>query len=140
MPNDLLKFPVRWILFKSSVQFCLVPAQPVIQPWVAGHRARDEISAIELAQVSCRQPELLEWPTARVYVLQVLQPKPDRAIVFIDLKNSRRTQCAREIDEKPRAVRQDLTGAARYLTALVDGRLTNDLDDAGPRNHLLFIE
>ncbi|MEA2714822.1 MAG: hypothetical protein QOK27_2783 [Gemmatimonadales bacterium] len=85
IPNDLPKFPVGRTSFEPSVKFGLMPAKPVVEPWVGGRRARDEISAVELTQVSCCQPELLEWPAACVDVLQVFQSEPHRRIVFIDI-------------------------------------------------------
>lgn len=91
MLNDLLKFPVGWTSFEPGVKCGLMPAKPVVEPWVGGRRARDEIRAIELTQVSCCQPELREWPAACEGVLQVLQPEPYRRIVFIDIEETRRT-------------------------------------------------
>src|SRR5262249_49304272 len=132
MQNDLLKFPVCWTSFESCAKFDLVPAQPVVQPLVGGQLARDEISTVEESQMSRRQPELLEWPVACICVLQVLKPKPHRVIVVIDLKDARRAQRAGEVDEKPRAVCQDLTGGSRYLALLVESRPPNDFDHAGP--------
>src|SRR5207244_11698275 len=78
MPNKLLKFPIRWTLFQSSLELGLVSAKPVVEPWVRRNWAQDQIGAVEDAQVSRRQPELLEWPAAGVDILPILQPKPYR--------------------------------------------------------------
>src|SRR5215472_18708536 len=108
MQRDLLKLPEDWTSFESCAKFDLVPAQPIVQPLVGGQLARDEISTVKESQMSRRQPELLEWPVASIRVLQILKRKPYRVIVVIDLKDARRAQRAGEVDEKPRAVCQDL--------------------------------
>lgn len=71
------------------------------------------------------------------FVAPHLQPKPYRGIVFIDPKDARRAQWAREVDEKPRAVGQDLAGGTRYLTLLVESRPPNNLDHTGPWNSFM---